>query len=92
MVLPPTCQLLIVPGSTYEYTVKLLPAAVVFKKGHRMRVHVTSSCFPLWDRNPNTGHPIGMDAETQTAEQTVFHDGEHPSHLVLHVIASKEKD
>ncbi len=76
----------ITPGKTYEYTVKLLPMSIVFKKGHRIRVHVTSSCFPLWDRNPNTGHPIGMDAELQVAKQTAYHDREHPSHIVLPVI------
>jgi putative CocE/NonD family hydrolase len=77
---------LISPGQIYEYTVKLLPMSVVFKKGHRIRVHLTSSCFPLWDRNPNTGNPIGMDAELQVAEQTIYHDREHTSHIVLPVI------
>ena len=62
---------LVTPGKTYEYTVELLPTATLFKKGHRIAVHITSSCFPLWDRNPNTGDPIGLYARTEIAEQTI---------------------
>ena len=79
----------ITPGKTYEYTVQLLPMSVVVKNGHRLRIHVTSSCFPLWDRNPNTGHPIGMDAELKTAGQTIYHDRAHPSCIVLPIMASE---
>jgi putative CocE/NonD family hydrolase len=79
---------LIAPAKVYEYTVNLLPMAIVFRKGHQIRVHVTSSCFPLWDRNPNTGNPIGMDAEVQVAEQTIYHDREYPSHIVLPVVGA----
>ena len=79
---------LILPGQIYAYTIKLLPMSVVFESGHSIRVHVTSSCFPLWDRNPNTGHPIGMDAELQVAEQTIYHDHAHPSHIVLPIVPS----
>jgi len=77
---------LITPGEIYEYRIELLPIAVVLAKGHRIRVHVASSNWPLWDRNQNTGNPIGMDAEVQVAEQTVYHDGDHPSHIVLPII------
>ena len=45
---------LLVPGKIYEYTIELLPTSNVFLKGHSIRVHLTSSNFPLWDRNPNT--------------------------------------
>jgi predicted acyl esterase len=55
--------------------------------GHRLRVHVTSSDFPQWDANPNTGATFGSDAETAVADQTVFHDAVRPSHVVLPVIA-----
>jgi predicted acyl esterase len=47
---------------------------------------VSSSNFPRYDRNQNTGHEIGMDAEMQPAMQTVFHDSRHPSHVILPVI------
>ena len=53
---------------------------------HRIRVEVTSSNFPQFDRNPNTGHEFGMDAETQVARQTVFHDPGRLSHIVLPVV------
>jgi len=77
---------LLVPGTIYEFTVTLQPTSNVFLAGHQIRLHVTSSDFPLWDRNPNTGHPQGMDAEIQPATQRIYHDRAHPSHLVLPVI------
>ena len=77
---------LLVPGKIYAYTLELLPTSNVFMKGHCIRVHITSSNFPLWDRNPNTGHEQGLDAEIQVAEQTVYHSEKYPSHIVLPVI------
>ena len=71
------------PGRTYEYTIDLWSTANRFLKGHRIRVEVSSSNFPQFDRNPNTGNPFGLDAETQKATQTIFHDRELPSHIVL---------
>lgn len=76
---------LITPAEIYDYRVQLSPIAITFKKGHRLRVHVTSSCFPLWDRNPNTGDPIGMSGRTQIAQQTIYHSHEYPSHIQLPV-------
>ena len=73
-------------GEVYEFAVQLEPTSNVFRKGHRIRVHVTSSNFPLWDRNPNTGNEQGMDAETAVASQTIYHDRRHPSHVLLPVI------
>jgi putative CocE/NonD family hydrolase len=60
----------------------------VFLPGHRIRVAVTSSSFPQWDRNPNTGHPQGMDAEVRVAHQTVHHNRQHPSRVLLAIIPS----
>ena len=74
---------LITPGKIYHYTIELMPAAIVFRKGHRIRVHVQCSCWPLWDRNQNTGNPIGMDSQVEVAEQTIYHDASHPSHILL---------
>ena len=62
------------------------PTSLVFKKGHRIRVDVSSSDFPHFDRNPNTGRPFGLDAEMRIANQTVYHDSRYPSHIVLPVI------
>ncbi len=58
----------------------------VFLAGHRIRVEISSSNFPRFDRNPNTGHAFGADAELKKANQTVYHDAEHPSHILLPVI------
>jgi putative CocE/NonD family hydrolase len=76
----------LVDGEIYEYSIELLPTSNVFKRGHRIRVHVTSSNFPLYNRNPNTGHEQGMSAELQVAHQTIFHDVERPSQILLPVI------
>jgi putative CocE/NonD family hydrolase len=77
---------LLEPGKIYEYSIDLNATSNVFKAGHRIRVQVSSSNFPRWDRNLNTGHPIGRDAEVKTAEQTIYHDKQYPSHIVLPVI------
>jgi putative CocE/NonD family hydrolase len=78
---------LIEPEKIYEYRIELLPVAIIFRKGHRIRIHVSSSSWPLWDRNQNTGNPIGMDADMIVARQTIYHDAEHPSRIILPVIA-----
>jgi putative CocE/NonD family hydrolase len=77
---------LLEPGEVYEYEIDLWATSNVFKAGHRIRVDISSSNFPRFDRNPNTGHAFGLDAELQTATQTIYHDAEHPSHIVLPVI------
>ena len=74
------------PGTVYPFTVKLYPTANVFKKGHRIRVDISSSNFPRFDVNPNTGEPLAEHRRTVTANNTILHDREHPSHLVLPVI------
>jgi len=58
----------------------------VFLKGHRIRVDISSSNFPRFDRNPNTGHTFAEDAEIRVADQQVLHDGAHASHIILPVI------
>ncbi len=74
------------PGQAYEYTIDLWSTANVFKAGHRVRLDVTSSCFPRWDRNPNTGAPFGHETELRPAHQTILHDRAHPSHVALPII------
>lgn len=80
---------LLVPGAIYEYEIDLGGIGMVFGKGHRIRLEIASSNFPKWDRNLNTGHPMGQDAEMRTALQKVYHDAEHPSHVLLPVIPAK---
>lgn len=77
---------LIEPGKPYEYVIDLWATSNVFKAGHCIRVDVTSSNFPRWDRNPNTGHDFGADAELTVAQQTILHDREHPSYVVLPLV------
>src|SRR5262245_60105124 len=77
---------LIEPGQPYEYTIDLWSTANLFKAGHSIRVDVASASFPRWDRNPNTGAPIGESADTRPARQTILHDAAHPSHIVLPIV------
>ena len=79
-------QRLLEPGTVYEFTIDLWPTSNVFLKGHRIRVDISSSNFPRFDRNPNTGHVFGRDAEMRVASQQVLHDAAHPSHIILPVI------
>ena len=69
-----------------EIHIELWPTSMVFFKGHRMRVEVSSSNFPRFDRNPNTGKRISSEVNVTSAEQTVRHDAEYPSRLILPII------
>ena len=71
------------PGKVYPFTIKLYPTSNVFKKGHRIRVDISSSNFPRFDVNPNTGEPLQQHRRTVIATNTVYYDREHPSHIVL---------
>ena len=74
----------ITPGAVYDYTIDLGYTATVFRRGHRIRLEVSSSNFPHFDRNPNTAHAFGRDGQLQKATQRVLHDLAHPSQLILH--------
>lgn len=74
------------PGTVYEFTIDCWVTGNVFKAGHRIRVELSSSNFPRFDRNPNTGHEFGMDSELSIAEQKVYHNKNYPSHIILPVI------
>lgn len=71
------------PGHVYEIEIDLWYAAHVFQPGHRVRLEVSSSNFPRFDRNLNTGRPCATDREAQVAVQHLFHDAARPSALVL---------
>ena len=79
-------EVLLEPGRVERYEIELMATSNVFLAGHRIRVEVSSSNFPRFDRNPNTGAPIGRDAAVRVARQTVLHTAMAPSHLVLPVI------
>jgi uncharacterized protein len=74
------------PGQVYRFEIDLVGTSVAFRKGHRIRVHVTSSHFPQFDRNPNTGAVFGTTSQVKIAQQTVYHDAERASHVLLPVI------
>lgn len=74
------------PGKVYPLTIRLYPTSNVFKKGHRIRVDLSSSNFPRFDVNPNTGEPLQQHRRMRTAINTIHHDAEHPSHIVLPVM------
>ncbi|MCA9877737.1 MAG: CocE/NonD family hydrolase, partial [Thermomicrobiales bacterium] len=76
----------ITPNEPAEYTINLWPTSNLFKAGHRIGLEVSSSNFPRFDRNLNTGHELGQDAEMQPAVQTIFHDSDHPSKLTLPIV------
>jgi putative CocE/NonD family hydrolase len=74
------------PDTTYRFEFELLSLAHVFRVGHRIRLVVASSDFPLYCRNQNTGHPIGMDDEVRVAVNFVAHARGHASHVLLPVV------
>ena len=80
---------LMVPGTIYPFTIKLYPTSSVFKKGHRIRVDISSSNFPRFDVNPNTGEPLNNHRRVEIATNTIFHDREHPSQIVLPLISAR---
>jgi putative CocE/NonD family hydrolase len=77
---------LIEPGRLYRYEIDLWVTSNVFLPGHRLRLEVSSSNFPRFDRNPNSGQTFGTDTELFAANQVVYHGPDHPSYLLLPVI------
>jgi len=80
------------PGEVYRFHIKLDPCCNVFKKGHRIRVDISSSNFPRFDVNPNTGEPPNNQRRTITATNTIYHDATHPSHIVLPLLPARSGD
>jgi uncharacterized protein len=74
------------PGRPTEYKIAIWPTSNLFKKGHRIRLEISSSNFPHYDRNLNTGHEFGQDTEMRVADQTIFHDRNRPSKIVLPIM------
>jgi uncharacterized protein len=64
----------------------LYPTSNVFARGHRIRLDVSSSNFPRFDVNPNTGEPLGQSGRTLVAKNTIYHEPAHPSHLTLPIV------
>ncbi len=80
---------LLVPNAVEEYTLELMPTSYTFRKKHSIRLYISSSNFPLWDRNPNTGGEIHLEVNTQVARQRIFPNSEYPSYLLLPILNLK---
>jgi len=74
------------PNRPYEFTIDLWVTSNVFQKGHCVRVEISSSNFPRFDRNLNTGGKFGHETQMQEAHQTIYHGGIRPSHILLPII------
>ena len=85
----PERQVLMTPGEIYELTIEPFPTANRFKKGHRIRVDISSSNFPRFDVNPNTGEPLGKHRHKVNAENSVYHDAARASRIVLPIVPTK---
>ena len=74
------------PGEVYEYVIDLWATGITFLPGHRIRVEITSSSHPRWERNLNTGESAIHSSRSRIARQTIFHDAERPSRITLTVV------
>ncbi len=74
---------LLTPGEPQEYTIDCWSTCILLDRGHRLRLEVSSSAFPKFDRNLNTGGPLGTETSGVVAHQTVYHDRSRPSHVVV---------
>ncbi len=83
---------LMTPGTVYEFNVKMGVTGHAFLPGHRIRIQVSSSNFPRFDRNLNNGGAPGIDPEIVVATQRVYHDRRHPSHILLPVIPPEDPE
>ena len=77
---------MMVPGEVYEITIELPTTSNLFAAGHRIRIDLSSSNYPTYDRNPNNGEALHRGGSPQPAENTIYHDSSRPSRIVLPVI------
>jgi putative CocE/NonD family hydrolase len=78
-----------IPGEPTEVTIDAFPTSNLFKRGHRIRVDISSSNFPHFDVNPNTGDPEGLGQTRQIARNTLFLDARRPSRVILPIIPAR---
>jgi len=74
-------------GKPYEFTIEMYPTALVFQRGHRIRLDISSSNFPRFDVNPNTGEPLNDNRRSRIAENSIYLDPAHPSRILLPVVS-----
>jgi putative CocE/NonD family hydrolase len=80
---------LLKPGQPYEFTIEMYPTSLVFQRGHRIRLDISSSNFPRFDINPNTGEPLNDNRRWQIAENIIYLDPKHPSRILLPVVPTQ---
>jgi putative CocE/NonD family hydrolase len=76
----------VVPGTPHQYRISIWPTSYELRAGDRVRLEISSSDYPQFAPNPNTGEPFGQSTNTVTATQTVLHDAAHPSSIILPVV------
>ena len=74
---------LMIPEKPYVFRFQLYPTSNIFKKGHRIRLDISSSNWPRFDVNPNTGGPLGLEQRYEMAHQAIYHDADRASHVLL---------
>lgn len=84
-------QELLKPHEAYEYDIDVWATCVELQPGHRVRLEISSSAFPWFDRNLNTGDKPGMGTESVVAEQTVLHGGRQASYLLLPIVPQRSQ-
>ncbi len=77
---------LLEPGKIYEYTIDMWQTGMTVQKGSKLRVEIASASYPFFSRNLNTGGHNEMETAYVPANQTIYHDSKHPSHILLPVI------
>jgi uncharacterized protein len=82
---------LIEPGRVYHFSIDCWNTAQVFKIGHRIGLEISSSAFPKYDRNLNTGAALGATTEMAVAEQRIYHNEVYPSAVVLPIVSQEVK-
>ena len=74
------------PGEIAEITIEPMPTSNLFRRGHRIRLDISSSNFPRFDVNPNTGEPLNEQRRSRVAINSIYHDPQHRSRIVLPII------
>jgi hypothetical protein len=80
---------MIIPGKIYKFEIDMWNTSNSFNKGHRIRIEISSSNFPRYNRNLNSGNPIASDTDITIANQTVYHGSKYPSHINLPLIPAR---
>jgi len=75
----------LVPGRAYQFTIDLWSTSIIFNQGHRLRLAISSSNYPRFDANPNNGKLNREQGDLKVAHNTIYHDRDHPSHVLLPV-------